>query len=131
MEINDKKNEFLPEQAKLLYVTPYAESVIKIEYEDKKNGVLSAEITIAEFTEIMGIKAKGKKVPYNNIVKIELIEPEIADEVIDDSEDSSEEGAADIEQKLLKNEMDALWNKGDEPTEDDEPIEDGVQTTLF
>ena len=131
VEINDKKNEFLPEQAKLLYVTPYAESVIKIEYEDKKNGVLSAEITIAEFTEIMGIKAKGKKVPYNNIVKIELIEPEIADEVIDDSEDSSEEGAADIEQKLLKNEMDALWNKGDEPTEDDEPIEDGVQTTLF
>lgn len=113
VEKTDKKMEYLPEPAtsRLYYLTNDFLPRIEVQYQDKKQQKQTMEILLAEFTEIKSMKAKGKRIPYEDIRKINILEPipyenpEISD---DENEETEENAAVYNETETLKDDNDDI-----------------------
>ena len=77
-ELTDKKVEFLGDEKLIRPVFISYDTFPQIEvvfYDKKPEEVEKTVISCADFVEIMSIKARGKRIPYKNIVGINPLEP--------------------------------------------------------
>ncbi len=104
-ELSDKKTSLFPEEEGNRFVAAVADRRprILVEYNNvgAKKEIDPEEIILDEFVEVMGLKAKGKKISSHPIMEIKWLEPipaeeeeeVIADETEYESEETGEETA--------------------------------------
>ncbi len=130
-EISDKKVDFFsePNKIKIFAITNEYLPQIEIQHFNKNNEIVKEIINISEFVEVMNIKAKGKRLNYNNIKKFVLLEPLPFQENEQDYE---------IEENIIfdEQEIEELWNKSNDDIKNILPKNDNnndkdPQITLF
>lgn len=135
-EISDKKIDLLAgnDKAKLVYISFDYLPQLEISYSEKNSKEKKVEIiNVAEFIDIMKIKAKGKRIPFANILAFTPLDPlpyEPAEEDdINDEEDAYEEenGENEMENNMEDHQSDSQ-TKANEHSDDKDS---GIQMTLF
>ena len=146
-EMSDKKVCMFPEEEGNKFVAAVADRrpLIRIEFknEDSRKPLDPEEIIVDEFVEVMGIKAKGKKLSNNPVSLITWLDPipveDIEESGIDDENQVSDIDETDIEEP----ENDSVEIQAEEkiiekpqppqPPDfpDDDDIGTGIQMTLF
>ena len=136
-----KKIEFIPQEknVKLIGVSIDYLPQIEVTYYKKNPKELEHEIVnCAEFVEVMGVKAKGKRLNFGTIKNVKFIEPlpydepEEEEEVAEVEDVESEEVMEDIDMQVAKEIYDNVdesqsSDKDDRPKGDDK----GEQLSLF
>lgn len=100
-ELSEKKIEFLPAGKEfsltLASIDFLPRIAVKFGSKDPKV-VLGEEISVAEFVDVMNIKAKGKRLNYLNIKKIEALDPlPYEEEIEEEPEPLPEENLPEVE----------------------------------
>ena len=135
-----KKIEFIPQEkyVKLIGVSIDYLPQIEVTYYKKNPKELEHEIVnCAEFVEVMGVKAKGKRLNFGTIKNVKFIEPLPYDEPeeVEDAEDEdveSEEGMEDIDMQVAKEIYDNVEETQTSDKDDHPRGEDpGEQLSLF
>ena len=140
-ENTPKKIDFVPQEknVKLVCVSIDFLPQIEITYFTKNPKELEHEIVnCAEFVEVMGVKAKGKRLNFGTIKNVKFIdplpydEPEEEEEVAEVEEVEAEEVMEDIDMQVAKEIYDNVdetqsSKKDDSPRGDDQ----GEQLSLF
>lgn len=140
-ENTPKKIDFVPQEknVKLVCVSIDFLPQIEITYFTKNPKELEHEIVnCAEFVEVMGVKAKGKRLNFGTIKNVKFIdplpydEPEEEEEVAEVEEVEAEEVMDDIDMQVAKEIYDNVdetqsSDKDDRPRGDDQ----GEQLSLF
>ena len=132
VEKTDKKIDFIPEgsTSKLFYLTNDYLPRIEVVYQDKKAEKQSIEILLADFTDAKSIKAKGKRIPYDNIKKITPLSPlPYKNPEADIEKNNNEDGHESIENNDNE-EPDLIISEPEETTKDEVDItidEDSTQ----
>jgi len=124
VEKTDKKVDFIPDinTSKLFFLSNDFLPRVEVVYLDKKGEKQNVEILLADFTDIKSIKAKGKRIPYDDIKKIIPLEPLPFEYPETDLEQNmDEENAVPIEIEIDDNE-----NKTTGISEPQEIIEDNI-----
>ena len=146
-ELSDKKVCMFPEEEGNKFVTAVADQrpLIRVEFknEDPRKILEPEEIIVDEFVEVMGIKAKGKKLSNNPVSLITWLDP-IPVEDVEEPEKEDEEQLLDIDEAELEEPVnDLVDDHPDEKTPvkpqqskppdfpDDDDFGTGVQMTLF
>ena len=146
-ELSDKKVCMFPEEEGNKFVAAVADQrpFIRVEFknEDPRKILEPEEIIVDEFVEVMGIKAKGKKLSNNPVSLITWLDP-IPVEDVEEPEKEDEEQLLDIDEAELEEPVnDLVDDHPDEKTPvkpqqsnppdfpDDDDFGTGVQMTLF
>lgn len=139
-ENTNKKIEFVPQEkdVKMIEVSMDYLPQIEVIYYQKDPKKLEKEIVnCAEFVEIMGVKAKGKKLNFGTIKSVKFIEPLPYDEPIEEENDVEEiedtPEMENIDMQVAKEIYDNIDNEKGEKKEkkDDKNDDPGEQLTLF
>lgn len=132
LELTDKKTDFIGEEKGSILVVVSADwlPVLHIRFDEKlnKKPVDDEQVNVSAFIDIMGFKAKGKRLSNWAIKRVELLEPlpfeepevEILSEEID-TEDELQEDLRDELQQDLREEIQE--DNGDEKQEEPEEEE--------
>jgi topoisomerase IV subunit A len=131
-----KKVDLLPDtDAQLLCLSIDYLPQAKIVYRKKKETADSEEIiNCADFTELTGARARGKRVNYPDFKGVSFIEPMPFDENFDDEDEGEEEPAGDdtesesVDYAVAKENFDSYTGPAADNGKRDEG---GVQTELF
>ncbi|MDR1757766.1 MAG: DNA gyrase/topoisomerase IV subunit A [Bacteroidales bacterium] len=99
-EITDKKVDFLPTEKHISLIVVSLDTLPQVEviYLNRQKEKMHEILSCAEFVEVMNMKARGKRVPFDNIKEIKNIEPLPSDD------DMEEEPDNDGDEKMPKNE---------------------------
>ena len=132
-EISDKKIDLLAgnDKAKLVYISFDYLPKLEISYAGKdKKDKKSEIINVAEFVEIMKIKARGKRIPISNILSFTPLDPfpyiEPKNSSDDDQNDDLPEQSITLEMEINTSDI-----KKNETVNNNDDNEKGVQMTLF
>ena len=140
-EFSDKKVCMFPEEDGNTFVTAVADKKpqIKVEFDNEaaRKPVEPEEIILDEFVEVMGVKAKGKKLSSHPVKAIHWLEPiaveeeeieiEDEDELIDENNSETEYDESIEEQEI--EEVVSPIKPPDFPEDDDSA--GGIQMSLF
>jgi len=140
-ELSDKKVCMFPEEEGNKFIGAVVDKrpQIRVEFDNEgaKKQVDPEEIILDEFVEVMGVKAKGKKLSNSPVSQIIWLDPiPVEEEEIAGEEEVSEESIEDEEESvenLPVEESEAeipRFNPPDFP-DDDEDANTGIQMTLF
>ena len=140
-QLTDKSIEFVPndKDVKLVLVSIDRLPQLEVKYTKKDpKAVFTEVISVDEFIEIQGIKAKGKRLNLGTIKSVKWLEPLPYEEPEEpEEEETEEEGIAtgSIEE-IEMNEAKEIFENIDAPKEegdddDDDPMGDGTQLELF
>lgn len=135
-DILSKKVDLLPDSdAQLLCLSIDYLPQAKIVYRKKKETDDSVEIiNCADFTDLTGARARGKRVNYPDFKGVAFIEPLPFDENFEDEDDGEEEhpgedsGPEDVDYAVAKDNFDSYTGPAADNGKRDEG---GVQTELF
>ena len=152
-EVSDKKVCMFPEEDGNKFVAAVADKrpQIRVEFQndDSRKPLDPEEIIIDEFVEVMGVKAKGKKLSNHPVSQISWLDPipvdEIEETVQEDEDENTEIEETDvnepeieeeeINEEEIKEEEEKVASKQLPPQPPDFPDDDdigtGVQMTLF
>jgi topoisomerase-4 subunit A len=152
-EVSDKKVCMFPEEDGNKFVAAVADKrpQIRVEFQndDSRKPLDPEEIIIDEFVEVMGVKAKGKKLSNHPVSQISWLDPipvdEIEETVQEDEDENTEIEETDvnepeieeeeINEEEIKAEEEKVASKQLPPPPPDFPDDDdvgtGVQMTLF
>ncbi len=121
-EMSDKKVCMFPEEEGNKFVAAVADKrpQIRIEFknDDSRKPMEPEEIIVDEFVEVMGVKAKGKKLSNNPVSMIKWLDP-IPDDDIEETSREDEEKPIDTNETV----SDEIENDSVEEPEEDEIIE--------
>ncbi|MBK7213628.1 MAG: DNA gyrase/topoisomerase IV subunit A [Bacteroidales bacterium] len=126
IEVTDKKTSFLPddEGIRMVSFSPDFRPVLKVEFNNeglKKPVETPAVLEMESFVELMGIKAKGKKLGNAPVLSVEWLDP-LPYEIIE--EEIIEEDAIEGEVEELDEEVEAEVEAEDVPSDAKPPIID-------
>jgi len=142
LEVTDKKASFLPEEVgiKLEKVITQYRPVLQVEFNNEglKKPVETPQVfEMDSFVELMGVKARGKRLGMAPIDSLEWLEPlpyddEIPEEIDEDEpqvDEPSEEELADMPEEIPHIDESSIKPPPDFPDDDDDGTP--VQMTLF
>lgn len=140
-ENTPKRIDFVPQEknVKLVCVSIDYLPQIEITYFTKNPKELEHEIVnCAEFVEVMGVKAKGKRLNFGTIKNVKFIdplpydEPEEEEEVVEAEDVETEEVMEDIDMQVAKEIYDNVDESQSAPKDDHPKADDkGEQLSLF
>jgi len=146
-ELSDKKISLIPEEEGNIFINAVTDKkpLIRVEYnnEGSKKELVPEEILPDEFVEIMGIKAKGKKISNHPILNITWLEPipvEEEEEIALEEESEIQEDSERVENMFAEEEssedskpliQDVVPPVLPPEFPDDDDSGTGIQMTLF
>ncbi len=138
-ENTTKKIEFVPQEkdVKMVGVSIDYLPQLEVVYYHKDPKKLEKEIVnCAEFVEVMGVKAKGKKLNFGTIKSVKFIDPLPYEEPIEEVEEPDIEESTemdDIDMQVAKEIFDNIDSeKGEKPEKNDDRVDEtGEQLSLF
>ena len=124
VELTDKKTDFIGEEKGSMLVTVSADwlPVLLIRFDEKlnKKPVDDEQVNVSAFVDLMGFKAKGKRLSNYAIKRVELLEPlpfeEPEVEILPEEPDAEDELQEDIGDELQEEFRDELQ---EEPVEEE------------
>ena len=124
VELTDKKTDFIGEEKGSMLVTVSADwlPVLLIRFDEKlnKKPVDDEQVNVSAFVDLMGFKAKGKRLSNYAIKRVELLEPlpfeEPEVEILPEEPDAEDELQEDIGDELQEELRDELQ---EEPVEEE------------
>ncbi len=128
-ELSDKKVEFFsnPSNILILLISNDYLPIADIKWKKKNGDLINESVELSSLVEIMSIKAKGKRLPYESIKSATLLDPLPYDEIEEMDEESEIENP----------ELEELWNNPNSLIDEVTPIikvnddEEPKQMTLF
>lgn len=129
-EITDKKVDLLAGnmKAEMQFLSVDYLPQVEINYKNKTEK-LSQIVQIADFVDLMKIKARGKRIPFDNIISFKALDSLPYEESIEQISDfTNQDEETDLDQDLFETEETETNTSPSNPNPDKE---EGIQMTLF